>query len=120
MRLLLDAHVSGRRIAPTLRELGHDVRAVNEERSLDGYTDEEILALAFAEDRILITFNARDFARISREWAEVGRSHAGCAILVAIDHGEFGVILRRLGTVLSDRSDPHSWRDYTCFVARSG
>lgn len=96
------------------------MRAVNEERSLDGYGDEELLALAAAEDRLLITFNARDFARISREWAEAGRSHAGCAILVAIDHSEFGLILRRLRTVLSERADPQSWRDYTCFISRSG
>ena len=36
MRLFLDAHVSGRVIARSLRESGHDVRAANEELQLDG------------------------------------------------------------------------------------
>jgi hypothetical protein len=118
VRLLLDAHVSGRRIAGTLRQAGHDVRAADEERLLDGWSDEDLLALATSEDRIMVTFNVRDFPRIAQRWAEAGRHHAGCAILVGIDHSEFGAIVRVLNATLSGRPRQDDWYDYTCFVSR--
>lgn len=118
MRLLLDAHISGPRIAVALREAGHDVRAADEERELDGWPDEALLALASEEERILLTFDVKDFPDIARRWAEAARPHAGCAIVVGIDHGEFGVILRALQRLFEERSDPGEWRDYTCFVSR--
>ncbi|MGH9000827.1 MAG: DUF5615 family PIN-like protein [Acidimicrobiia bacterium] len=120
MRLLLDAHVSGRRVARALRKQGHDVRADDEERELDGMPDEDLLALATAERRILVTFNVADFPRIVRRWAEEGRAHRGCAIVVGIDHSQFGIIIRVLQRTLADRPDPAQWNDYTCFVARAG
>jgi hypothetical protein len=46
VRLFLDAHISGPRIAPALGEAGHDVRAADEERELDGLTDEDLLSIA--------------------------------------------------------------------------
>jgi nucleoside-diphosphate-sugar epimerase len=118
MRLLLDAHVSGSRIATALRERGHDVRAADEEREPGGWADEALLALAGEEERVLVTFDVKDFPEIARRWAEAARPHAGCAIVVGIDHSEFGAILRALDQLLEERSDPGEWRDYTCFVSR--
>jgi predicted nuclease of predicted toxin-antitoxin system len=118
MRLLLDAHISGPRIAAALREGGHEVRAADEERELDGWPDEALLALASEEERILITFDVKDFPDIARRWAEAERPHAGLAIVVGIDHGEFGVVLDALGQMLEQRSDPDDWRECTYFVAR--
>jgi len=118
MRLMLDAHMSGPRLARALREDGHDVRAADEQRELDGWTDERVLGLAADEGRILVTFDVKDFPVIVRRWMEAGRSHAGCAIVVGIDHGEFGAILRVLARELAARPDQDAWRDYTCFVAR--
>jgi hypothetical protein len=69
VRVFLDAHVSGRRVASALRELAHDVRAASEERELDGMTDDDLLALAASEDRIMVTFNVADFPDIVRRWA---------------------------------------------------
>src|SRR5580704_17502769 len=89
VKLLLDAHISGPRVAAALREPGEDVRAADEERELDGCTDEELLSMATKEGRIFLTFDVKDFAVIARRWAEAGRTHAGCAIVVGIDHGEF-------------------------------
>jgi Domain of unknown function (DUF5615) len=40
---------------------GHEVRSVDEERELDGWDDEALLALATAEKRVLITFDVKDF-----------------------------------------------------------
>jgi nucleoside-diphosphate-sugar epimerase len=118
LRLFLDAHISGSRIAVALRERGHDVRAADEERDLDGRSDEALLALAAEEERVMVTFDVKDFPDIARRWAEAGRAHAGLAIVVGIDHGEFGTILHALERLLEERSDPGGWRDYTCFVAR--
>lgn len=102
-----------------LRNLGHDVKAIDQDRDLEKWGDDQILALAASEDRILVTFDISDFARITREWAEAGRSHSGCAIFAGIDQNQFGLIIRRLQSELSARPDPHSWRNYTCFVSRS-
>lgn len=118
MRLLLDAHISGARIAAPLRKSGHDVRSVEEERELDGWTDEALLALATDEERVMITFDVKDFPGIARRWADAGRPHAGLAIVVGIDHGEFGEILRTLEALLAERPNQDEWRDYTCFVSR--
>jgi hypothetical protein len=118
LRLLLDAHVSGRRIGTALRERGHDVLAVAEERGLDGCPDEELLELASTQERILVTFDAADFPRICREWLETGRSHHGCAVIVGIRHHEFGAIVRALDATFEVRSGPDEWHDYLAFVAR--
>lgn len=118
MRLLLDAHVSGPRIAAPLRDAGHDVRAVDEERGLDGWEDEELLTLAAGEQRVMVTFDVKDFPEIARRWAEAMRPHAGLAIVVGIDHGEFGTILHALQGLFDERADAEAWRDRTLFVSR--
>ncbi len=110
MRLFLDAHISGRRIARQLRDHGHDVRAA----------DEELGTLAGVEGRIFVTFDVADFARIVHRWAEDGRNHSGCAIVVGIDHCEFGTIIRLILEVLAKWPDHGAWHDYTCFVTRHG
>lgn len=119
MRLFLDAHVSGRRIADALRERGYDVRAADEERELDGWEDECLLKLATAERRIMVTFNVKDFARIVGEWAAAGRRHAGCLMIVGIDHGELGLILRVIDAALVVRPDQGSWNDHAAWGTRT-
>ena len=119
MRLFLDAHISGARIARALRESGHDVRAADEERELDGAADEELLSLASAEERIFVTFDVKDFPVIVRRWAESGREHAGCAIVVGIAQGEFGAVLNAVGRQLEARPKQDDWNNHTLFVARA-
>lgn len=118
MKLFLDAHISARRVAAPLRNQGHDVRTADEERELDSFTDEELLSIAAAEERIFITFDVHDFPVIARRWAEAGRVHAGCAIVVGIDHGEFGAILDTIAAELTVRPDEAKWTDLTLFLAR--
>ncbi|MGI8513056.1 MAG: DUF5615 family PIN-like protein [Solirubrobacteraceae bacterium] len=118
MRLLLDAHVSARVIARVLRDRGHEVRAADEERTLDGWDDESLLELAAKEQRIMVTFNVRDFPRIVGQWAAAGRHHAGCLIIVGIDHSEFGLILRVIDAALAGRSDQDAWRDHAAWGTR--
>ncbi|MGH2872208.1 MAG: DUF5615 family PIN-like protein [Solirubrobacteraceae bacterium] len=118
MRLFLDAHVSARRIATALRE-AHDVRAADEERELDGWEDEQLLAVATAQGRVMVTFNVADFARITTEWAAAGRSHAGCLLIVGIDHAEFGLILRVIEHAFTTRPEQTAWDDYIAWGTRS-
>lgn len=120
MRLLLDAHISVRRIAAPLRELGHDVRAVAQERELDGLGDEQLLELAASETRALITFDVRDFSVIARRWAEAGRRHAGIGIVVGVGHGDFGAAIAILSRELAARPAQADWTDLTLFMARGG
>lgn len=119
MRLLLDAHVSGRRIGRALRERGHDVLAVDEERDLDGCPDEELLELATSQERVLVTFDAADFPRICHEWLESGKPHHGCAVLVGIRNHEIGAVARALDRAFGARPDPGDWRDHLAFVSRA-
>jgi hypothetical protein len=118
LRLLLDAHVSARRIGTALEDRGHDVLSVADERDLDGYTDEQIMELASDQQRVLVTFDAADFPRICRDWAETDRSHWGCAVVVGIRQHEFGAAVRALEATFSMRPDPGDWRDYLAFVSR--
>lgn len=118
MRLFLDAHISARRIAAPLRDRGHDVRAADEERDLDGLEDERLLDLAASETRVMITFDVKDFTVIARRWAEAGRQHAGLGIVVGVDHSEFGTILDVLTRTLAARSAQSDWTDFTTFISR--
>lgn len=118
MRLFLDAHISGPRIARVLRERGHDVRAADEERELDGLEDEQLLVLAADETRVMITFDVKDFTVIARRWAEAGRTHAGLGIAVGIDHGQFGTILDALARELDARPAQSDWSNLTLFITR--
>jgi predicted nuclease of predicted toxin-antitoxin system len=57
MRILLDAHISGRTVGKALDESDHDVRALDSEPELEGLSDSEVLELAAAEGRVLVTAN---------------------------------------------------------------
>lgn len=81
MRLLLDAHFSGVRLGEPLRQLGHDVLAVDDERNLDGMGDRELLQLAADESRILISADTNDLPDLLVALAGSDRQHAGCFLV---------------------------------------
>ena len=120
MRLLLDAHVSGRAIGAALRQEGYDVLALVEHQDLDGLDDRAVLQMASAQGRILVTFDVADFPDILREWADEGNRHAGCIIFMGIDHGEFGTVLRLIREVFDHFPDSASWDNLALFVGRAG
>jgi len=82
-----------------------------ERADLEGLADPEVLALAGAEGRILVTGNSRDFAPLLREWAEAGRAHSGCVLTWTLGHDEFGPILNGLRRLLAERPEQSAWRD---------
>lgn len=117
MRVLLDAHVSGRRIGRTLRSAGHDVLALDSQEALSRLPDREVLTLATGDERILVTYNVGDFARMAREWAEAGRSHAGI-VLVTDPRIGTGPILSRLEELFSAHPARTDWVDRVAFPGR--
>ena len=119
MRLLLDAHLSGRVIGRHLRGLGHDILALDEHRELEGLDDAEVLELATQEGRILVTHNVHDFPDILREWAEGGCEHAGCVILVGVQLASFGLITRCIETALGRVPAQPDWVNRATQVGRS-
>ncbi len=78
-RFLLDEHVWGGLIAVGNR-LGIDVVATREFLP-EGAADEDVLALAAQQQRILLTGNTRDFAPKTAEWFLSGREHWGIVIV---------------------------------------
>jgi hypothetical protein len=111
--LLLDANLSGRRIAVPLGRDGHDVLALSDRPDLEGMADPAVLEFATADGRILITRNSRDFAPLLRQWAEAGRSHAGCILIWTLRHDQFGPVLEGLRRLLAERPDQSAWREVT-------
>ncbi|HJQ02079.1 MAG TPA: DUF5615 family PIN-like protein [Jatrophihabitans sp.] len=80
-RLLLDKMLSGD-IAAQLRAKGHDLTAVVDDLALVGISDEDLLAYASSDQRVLVTANVRDFASIHAVWSNHGRNHAGLIYVV--------------------------------------
>lgn len=118
MRLLLDAHVSGPRVGARLTAAGHDVSALDQDQALEGLDDEEALASAAAERRILVTQNIRDFPAIAREWAAAERSHTGLILVYGIDHREFDLIVRGTEGCVDLYPEAASWVDLTMIFDR--
>jgi hypothetical protein len=118
MRFLLDAYVSGPSVGGPLRENGHDVRALDQERELEGLDDEDVLELASEDGRILVTHNVADFPEVLRDWAGGGRSHAGVILVYGIDHSEFGLDVRGIERWLKLRRRQEDWFDFSAVVSR--
>jgi len=83
--LLLDEMFSPR-IAVGLRDRDLDAYGIVERPDLRSLPDPEVLELATAEQRILVTFNIKDFQMLDRQWATTGRRHGG---IVFVAHRRF-------------------------------
>lgn len=117
MRILLDAHVSGRRVGRALQRAGHDVLALDGDEALSRLPDGEVLALAARDQRIVVTGNVSDFVRLARAWAEARGTHAGM-ILVPDPRAGPGTILRRLERTLEAWPDQVELVDRVEFLRR--
>lgn len=118
MRILLDAHISGRTVGKALLAEGHDVRALDSEVELEGLSDPEVLELAAAEGRVLVTANIRDFEPLLREWAGESRSHAGVILVPSSVRNEaFGVLISGVQETISGTSQ-EDWLDRVEWIRR--
>ena len=116
MRLLLDEHLSWRRVAPPLRDEGHDVLAVQEETSLSMLSDADLLQVATAQERILVTCNGKHFEPLSRDWADLGRDHAGIVLVWTLRTHEHESIVLSIAELLAGRPDATEWRNLVLAV----
>jgi hypothetical protein len=116
VRLLLDEHLSWRRVAPPLREVGHDVLAVQEETSLRTLSDADLLQVAAEQERILVTCNGKDFEPLSSDWADLGRGHAGIVLIWTKSAHEHESIATLVSELLTARPDATDWRNLVLAV----
>ena len=91
------------------------MRAAKEEKELADSADESLFELAAADDRIMVTFDVKDFSSLLIDWAEAGRSHAGCIVFVSLLNNEYGAILRRLQHEFAKRPSQQDWKDLALY-----
>ncbi len=83
-----------------LRDLGHDVLTIQESgRAGIALPDEEVLASATADQRILLTFNRKHFIRLH----ESGISHSG--IVVCTFDPNFNALALRVHQVVTAQAN---------------
>lgn len=80
MRFLLDEHISPL-VTARLRALGHDAVGVAERDGLRGGPDDRIREAAVVEDRVLVTYDVRDFGSMGGRMAAAGEPHPGIVLV---------------------------------------
>jgi len=100
MKFLLDQNAE-RRIAPFLRDLGHDVKVVAVD-SPPNISDHEVLAYAYKEKRILITNDKGDFGELIFKDLH---PHVGVILLRRMKPGDMQAKLDRITYVLEAYAD---------------
>jgi predicted nuclease of predicted toxin-antitoxin system len=112
VKLLFDEHHSPR-IAAALVKAGFDLVALSSQPHTRNITDEELLDIAAADQRVLVTENVADFIVLATCWAADQRRHHG---IVLTHPGKFnrsrtsypGSLIRALGAFL--KGSPTRWR----------
>lgn len=90
-KLYLDENVDVS-VAAALRRHGIDVVTARDYGKL-GASDEEHLALAGSEERLVVSHDIADFAMLHQQWLAAGKQHAGIVVSNMIAPG---ALLRRL------------------------
>ena len=108
LRLLLDEHFSPE-IARQLRSRGHDVVAARERGELHGLSDRELLAVANAEHRVILTENVADFVELHGQSVLTGEPHGGIVFTSPRGYPRtgraIGKLIRALDALLADAPD---------------
>ena len=93
-------------IAQRLRSSGHDVISVVVNPALAGLPDDQILAHATNEGRILVTANIKDFVPLDGRYRAAGQAHPGLVLVSAKtfpqDRRFTAAITAALETLLND------------------
>ena len=112
LRFLLDEDMSDR-VAAGLRERGIDAVSVHEiDRANQRIPDEEQLAYAAEQGRVLVTYNRADYQALDAAWRDGGRQHAGilwCAERT-LPRRAIGDLIRALAAM----SDEHATLEGLC------
>ena len=102
IRLYLDADAMRRALVEALRMRGIDVDTALDAGKEDD-SDEEQLAYAAAQNRVLYSFNIRDFMRLHTAYLAEGKTHAGLILAPQQRYG-VGEQMRRLLKLISLKS----------------
>lgn len=118
MRLLTDSHIPTA-VAEQLRRRGIDALALPEWMggALRNASDELVLASAYFEKRIMVTYDCRTIPPLLKTLAETGQRHGG-VILVderTLRFDNAGGLVRALQRVCSDEA-PDGWEDRVAFL----
>jgi hypothetical protein len=77
---------------------------------------DEVLRLAAADGRIVVTHDVDTFPALLREFAERGDRHAGAIMVVAIRSRDFDLIARAVEVRLDRYPRPEQWHNLTMFA----
>ena len=100
--LYFDDDSLDRALVKALRERGVDV-VTSSEVGLGGRDDDEHLAYAAEQGRVLCSYNRGDFCRLNADWLAKGKSHAGI-VLAAQQRYPVGERMRRLLKLIASKS----------------
>ena len=64
-------------VAEQLRRRGHDAEAIQSNPGLEGKKDPDVLRAARELDRVVVTDNVQDFARLHQQFLTSVEDHAG-------------------------------------------
>lgn len=94
IRLYTDADVTSD-LAPALRRRGYVAESAVEAGSIQ-VSDEAQLVYAAERGMAMLTYNARDFIPLAKNWYLAGREHGGIIISEQFSQRQFGELLRRV------------------------
>lgn len=107
MKLLLDEMLDAG-IAEQLRRRRHDAQATQGNAGLEGKKDPDLLRAARELDRVVVTDNVQDFARLHRQFLAAGEDHAGIIFVPPARYPRsrrtLGLWVNALDAFLRDRS----------------
>ncbi len=104
-KLYLDADITAAPLlAKTLRQRGFDVVSAVEAGN-DELSDQGQFAYANAENRVLLTFNIKDFVPLARAEYAAGRSFPGLIVSPQIKGDQFSLLLRLVLQLLHRTED---------------
>ncbi len=116
--LLLDEHYSRQRIGSVLSADGFDVRPAVGDATLEELPDDELLAIAIAEQRIMVTADTAHFSEILSRLAQDAIDHTGVILVPrSIPNNAYGVILESLRHELAG-TEPSDWVNRVIWLPR--
>jgi len=115
--LYMDEDSMDKRYVSTLRTHGIDVLTAQEAKMLDK-DDDEHLDYATKQNRVLVSFNRRDFFALHTQYLKEGKRHAGI-ILSPQQTYSVGEYVRRI-TNLVEKKSAEEMRDHLEFLSDWG
>lgn len=101
IRLYLDEDSMDSDLLAALRLRNVDVLSTGEAQMLSR-SDEEQLRWALENQRVIYSFNIRDFYRIHTDWIEEKQNHSG--IILGFQHYSIGEQMRRILRIIATKS----------------